>query len=344
MNRRALFVSLRGTALVALPVLLVAVWANVVGGGNARIGVTFLITLVLVYGLQTFIGDSGIVSFGHVAFMGVGAYAAALMTIPELQKQLIAPNLPSFILHAQLDFVESVAVAILVSAALAALVGLAFTRMREDALAMATIALLVMFNNAMEVSENYSGGPYGLYSIPQNVTPWIAAGFAIGAALIARLFREANAGRKLRASRENRLAAASLGANVVRLRFAAWVLSAALMGIGGALFAEYNLAFDPTAFYFDFTFLVLAMLVIGGPATVSGATLGAAIVTAANQLLLWLENGVDVAGVHISIGNGIGPIVVGLTILLILRRRPLGLIGGRELDEIVASRVARSRP
>jgi branched-chain amino acid transport system permease protein len=344
LTRRAFITSVRGTALLAVPLLLIAVWTDALAGATLqRVGVTFFLTLVLVLGLQTFIGDSGIVSFGQVAFMGLGAYTAALVTIPAVQKRAIGPSLPGFIQHMQLGLVESLALAAAVAAAAAALVGIVFTRMREDAFAMATIALLVIFFTTASVSQGYTGGEYGVYSIPQNVTPWIAAGFAIASALIARLFRESNAGRELRASREDRIAAASLGANVVQLRYVAWLLSATLMGIGGALFAEYNLAFDPSAFYFDLTFVILAMLVIGGPATVSGATLGAVVVTVADELLRRLENGTNVLGFHVTLGSGIGPIVIGLLILVILRQRPLGLLGVRELDEVIATVLARKR-
>ena len=70
-------------------------------------------------------------------------------------------------------------------------------------------------------------------------------------------------GLKLRASRADPVAAEALGANVVRLRYAGWILSGAIMGMGGAIWAQYNLAFDPKQFFFTQTFNILAMIVVG---------------------------------------------------------------------------------
>ena len=87
---------MRGTALLAVPLLLIALVAN---ASRARPtcawSSTSSIALVLVLSIQSFSGNSGIVSFGHVAFMGVGAYTAALLTIPPAIKEFILPDLPA---------------------------------------------------------------------------------------------------------------------------------------------------------------------------------------------------------------------------------------------------------
>lgn len=341
--RRATLLSLRGAAVLAVPLLLIAVWGTAASAEMERVIVTFFITLVLVYGLQVFSGNSGIISLGHVSFMGVGAYVAALLTIPAAIKGFNTPGLPGFIKEAELGLIPSVAAAALAAAIVALVIGLVLVRMRENALSMATIALLVIFFTVVEAAVKITHGPTGLYSIPATVTVWVAVAFAIGVALIAFLCKESPRGRQLRAVRDDELAAAALGVNVFRTRLWAWVLSAAIMGIGGALFAEYNLAFDPTSFYFDETFLILSVLVIGGSTTISGATVGAAVLAFVEEVLRRMESGEAVGPLHLTIGNGIQQIVVAVLILLILWLRPGGLMGGMELDARLLSRLPLRR-
>jgi branched-chain amino acid transport system permease protein len=159
-----------------------------------------------------------------------------------------------------------------------------------------------------------------------------------------RLFRESRSGLTLRASREDPLAAAALGVDVVRLRLGAWVLSGALMGCGGALWAQYNLAFGPRQFFFAQTFSILAMLVVGGIASVSGAVLGAAVVTVATEVLRRVEDGgADVGPVHLPAIQGLTPIAVALLILVVLRLRRDGLAGLSEIDDAVVRLRGRRR-
>src|SRR3990170_5174430 len=98
---RLLLHTLRGTGLAALPLLIVAVVADAVASpADLRVVVNFLIAPTLVLAIQSFSGNSGIVSFGHVGFMGVGAYVAALLTIPPETKKSILPDLPGFLADA----------------------------------------------------------------------------------------------------------------------------------------------------------------------------------------------------------------------------------------------------
>jgi len=117
-----------------------------------------------------------------------------------------------------------------------------------------------------------------------------------GAAL---LFRASPIGLALQGARDDPVAARSLGIRVVRVRLAGWALSALLMGGAGALWAQNSLAFGPDPFYFDRTFTLLSMLVIGSIASVSGAVAGAAIVVVAGELLRNVEEGIAVGPIEI---------------------------------------------
>ena len=221
-----------GTLVFAVPLALIAVLGNALASpADLRVIVNFMIALVLVLAIQSFSGNSGIVSFGHVGFMGVGAYVAALLTIPPTIKEDLAPSLPGFIADNTVPFVAGGTARRGSSGALvAAVVGLALTRMQEGAMAMATIGILVIFFVVFDNWEGVTRGATGLFGIPRSTTVWSALVFAVIAIAICRAFRESATGLELRASRTDSLAAEALGANVVRLRWWAWTLSGVIMG------------------------------------------------------------------------------------------------------------------
>ena len=334
--RRHLVRTGRGTALFAAPLVLIAVLGNALASpADLRVIVNFMIVLVLVLAIQSFSGNSGIVSFGHVGFMGVGAYVAALLTIPAAIKASLAPSLPGFIADNTVPFVPAVLLAALAGAIVATVIGLALTRMRENAMAMATIGVLVILFVVFDNWEGITRGATGLFGIPRSTTVWSALVFAVVTIAICRFFRESNPGLELRASRTDSLAAEALGSNVVRLRWWAWTLSGALMGMGGGLWAQYNIAFGPRQFFFAITFSLLAMLVVGGLGSVSGAVIGAFVITAVFEIMRRIEDRIDVPGIT--------QIVVALVILLVLYRRPNGLMGLSEADDVLARRFSRLR-
>jgi branched-chain amino acid transport system permease protein len=335
--RRAFAKAGRAAGLLGTPLVVVALVGSAFASpANERVIVNFFITLVLALSIQTFSGNSGIVSFGHVGFMGVGAYVAALATIPPAIKGLILPSLPGFLTDLHLGLVESVLVAAGVSACVAAILGAPLARMREGAMTMATISVLVIFFVIFDNWDEVTRGAQGLFGIPRNTTIWWAVGFAVLTIALARFFRESPVGTMLRASRADPVAAEALGANVVLLRWIAWPVSGFIMGMGGGLWAEYNVAFGPRQFFFSLTFALLAVLVVGGLGSVSGAVLGAVIVTAASEIMRRLE---DRTGI-----GGLANIAVSLMILLVLYRRPDGILGRSEMDDVLGRYLARWRP
>jgi branched-chain amino acid transport system permease protein len=334
--RALLLRTLRGTALFVVPLALIAVLGDQLASpADLRVIVNFMIALVLVIAIQSFSGNSGIVSFGHVGFMGVGAYVAAILTIPPEIKADILPALPSFLRDNTVSFAPAVLIAAAIGAVVAGAFGLVLTRMREGAMAMATIGVLFIFFVVFDNWDEATRGATGLYGVPASTTVYTALAFAAVALFVSRAFRESNSGLKLRASRTDSLAAEALGANVVRLRFGAWVLSGALMGMGGALWAQFNIAFGPRQFFFALTFNLLAMLVVGGMGSVSGAVVGAFTVTAVFELMRRGEERIDVPGLT--------QIVVALLILLVLYRRPNGLMGLSEVDEVITRKLRARR-
>lgn len=334
-----------GSVLLA-GLLTLVIWGVDAGGSptDKRVALTFLVNLVAVIGIQTFMGNSGVVTFGHVAFVGIGAYTSALLTTPPATKSLtsLIPDAPSFILKAELGFLPATLVAIAVVMVFAAVVGVVFVRMSGAAAAIATLSLLVIVRVVLGNWEQLTRGPKTFFGVPDYTTLWSALAWCAVAIFVARMFRESGLGLKLRASRTDELASQAVGVDIKRARYAAWVLSAGIAGVSGVLYAHLILAFAPQQFFFDLTFLLLVMAIVGG-ATVSGAVIGAAAITVATEFLRRQEGGFQIGPIHVEEAFGLTTLVIGLAVLITIIRRPEGLLGRWELDEWIGRGLGRLR-
>jgi branched-chain amino acid transport system permease protein len=333
-----------GSSVIA--VILVAGWVAIRTWGTpsaSRTYVVLLLNVMLVVSMQVFIGNSGIVSFGHVAFMGIGAYATALLTIPESLKASQLPDLPGFLATAQLSLVPAVIASAVLGAVLAAVLGGGLIRMTESTMAMATLALLVLAHTSFQNWNTFTRGSLGLAGIPVRTSIAVATIAAVGFVLVGRLYKESGTGLRLRASREDPLSAAAGGTNVVRTRYEGWILSAGLMGAAGSLWAQSVIAFNANQFYFATTFALLAMLVIGGRTSVTGAVTGAAIVTFVTDTLARVEQGVQIGPWELPRITGTVQFAIALLIIVMLIWRPEGLFDRWEIDDLIG-RLTPSAP
>ncbi len=315
---------------------------------SSRTYVVFLLNVMLVVSLQTFIGNSGIVSFGHVAFMGIGAYTTALVTILTAIKAAQLPELPSLLANAHLGLLPAVLMSALAASVVAAVFGGAIIRMTESTMAMATLALLVVVHTFFQNATTYTRGALGLAGVPVRTSIGVAAVGAILFVLVSRLYKESGPGLRLRASREDPLSSASVGTNVVRTRYGVWLLSAAMMGAAGSFWAQSLIAFNANQFYFSITFALLAMLVVGGRTSLTGAVAGAAIVTFLTDTLARVEQGVAIGPWHLPRITGTVQFVIALLIIATLILRPEGIFDRWEIDDLarrlppLARRVRRA--
>jgi branched-chain amino acid transport system permease protein len=334
-----------GSALIAMVLVVLTMLETALGSTSSnRTYVVFLVNVMLVLSIQAFIGNSGIVSFGHVAFMGIGAYTTALLTIPSAVKLAQLPDLPSTVANADVGLLPAITLSALAALVVAAIFGGAIIRMTESAMAMATLALLVIVHTTFQNATTFTRGSLGLAGIPVRTTAAIGAIGAIGFVLVARLYKESGPGLRLRATREDPLSAASVGTNVVRTRYASWLLSAAMMGAAGSLWAHSVIAFNANQFYFSITFSLLAMLVIGGRTSVTGAVAGAAIITFLADTLARVEQGVAIGPWELPRVTGTVQFVTALLIIITLILRPEGIFDRWELDDLLLRVFSRRRP
>jgi branched-chain amino acid transport system permease protein len=322
--------------LVPLALIAIAVLVGANGTPSFQGTVTLILcNLIVVLGLQVFVGNSGVYSFGQLGFATVGAYVAAFLTLPAAFALLQTPGLPHFIVDADLGPLLSTLIAAAVSGLLAIVVGLPLMRTSTLAIPISTFAFLIVVYNVVANWDRVTGGSSGLVSIP-TTTSVESAGLWAGAAVVLALgFKWSSSGYRLQATREDEVAARSIGINVMRERLIAFGISGVLCGIGGALAVHQSGVLNPTTFYFGATVTTMTMLVVGGARSVLGAVVGAIAIATVNEVLRGAENGVDLFGA-IAIGGapGLAAIGLGLILLATMIAMPDGLCGGREAGEL----------
>jgi branched-chain amino acid transport system permease protein len=325
---------LLGGLLLALPLVLLAVLFSQFGGASLqRIYTLFLINLIAVLGLGLFSGNSGILSFGHVAFIGLGAYLSGILTLPLDTKASTLPHLPAFLASIEWGLPPALIVTMIVVGLFGAVIGLPIARMGGAAAVIATLGLLMIVHGIIIGASDFTRGSNAFLGVPRLTGIWTALAVAVPILLAARAFRDSKTGGQLRASREDETAARAIGVNVVKRRLLAWTLSAGIAAAAGVLLAHFLGAFSPSKFYFDDTLTLLTMLIVGGMTTVSGAVLGTVAVTLTIEILRRVESGIDLFGYQTPEIFGVTEAGLCLLILFVMYKRPAGLFGRLELGE-----------
>lgn len=324
--------------LIAL-VAAVVVFGTTLSGGNQRVITDALVKLVIVVGMYIFIGNSGVLSFGHIAFLGLGAYTAAWLTIAPATKASLMPGLPSLLIAAEVSPPVAVVAGGLLAAAVALLVGLPLTRLAGIAASIGTFAMLVVFYVLFANWTGVTGGQGSLYGLPIFTNLVTAGALAAIAILIAALHKASPSGFRLRGSREDPIAAQSCGIDIRRERLVAFVLSAFVVGMAGAMHAYFLQVVVANEFYLKLTFITVAMIVIGGTRSLTGAVAGTALVAVVSELLRRTERGIDLGGFVIGGRPGLQEVGLAVVMLLVLLFRRQGIVGSWEIGFPVRSRA-----
>jgi branched-chain amino acid transport system permease protein len=321
------------SGLVA-PVLLLAL-VGFVGTFTSR-SVQFqfrfaLVMAAIVIALYVFVGNSGVVSFGHVSFVAVGGFAAGLTTVPEALKLSLSPDLFPVIAGAEVGNALSLVIAAAVGGVFALIVGVPLMRLSGLSAGIATFAVLVITNNVLRNWEAIGPGARTLSLVPETTSVLQATIGVIAAAVLAFLYQRSRFGRVLRASSDDPAAAQGAGVDIYRQRLLAFTLSGALAGFAGGLLVHLLGSITTQQVYLDLAFLTLAMLVIGGVRSLWGAVVGALLVSGVNSLLLTAERGLNLGVTEVTVPTGTRLVTLGAVMALILLFRPRGVTGGREL-------------
>ncbi len=325
-----------GLEALALAGLLCAVsliaWLTF-GLSGQRLMTLFCVNLCGVLAFQLFSGNSGVVSFGHTAFMGVGAYVSAWLTMPATILKTALPNMPQWLAGHELALPVSLLLVLCVGFALAAISGLPIARLGGASASIATLGFLIIIYSILAAARDYTRGNQAFYGVPRVTDIVVSLTFACLFVVAARLYRESRYGLMLRAARDNETAAVAVGINPQRMRYIAWIISGGMAAVAGALYGHMLGAFTPKDFYFHLAFTYVAMLIVGGMGTVTGAVLGVGMVMFLQEFLQEFERGFDLGPIHIPEIFGLPIVGVSLAMLFVLWLRPSGLMGVNEFAQ-----------
>jgi len=324
------------------------------GGGSARelLVTQMLINAILVLGLQVYIGNTGVLSFGHMGFAAIGGYAVALLAISPMMKNLIIPDAPLGIADIEMGPLSATAVALVIVLVIAFVVGMGLIRsVRYAGAVAATMITLALLFLVREAATNFvtltAGNRSGLAFGPGQglqTRSWIFAGL-IFAAVVARMFRESRLGRLAQATRDDDLAARAMGVNPAIPHMVSLLLSMVLITVGASLRVLSLGSMTPNFFFFNFTLLTLAMLIVGGRGSVTGSLVGVALITAGNELTRFLSSdAVTAPGLGWILKPGLSLLFLGSAMLGFMIFRPQGLLGDREVEDRLRRRIREAVP
>lgn len=316
------------------PSLLVVAFAlasNLLNAASQRQMRSVIVTAVTVVALYVFVGNSGVISFGHISFVAVGAFAAGVATAPADVKPTTFPKLLPFLANLEIGNVESLLVAAAVGGVMAFVVGIPLMRLSGLSAGIATFAVLIITNNIIRNWEAIGPGAKTLSLIPQT-TGFLQGTIGLLIVMsIAYLYQNSRWGRRLRATREDPAAAQSIGIDVHRERLWAFTLSGMLAGLAGGLLVHLLGSITTGQVYLDLTFITLAMLVIGGIGSLWGAVLGALTIATLNAVLAEATRGIGIGSFDVEIPGGTRLLTLGTVMLVVVLFLPNGLTRSREL-------------
>jgi branched-chain amino acid transport system permease protein len=247
-----------------------------------------------------------------------------------MQKAVTLPSLPKFFAALHFHWLTGMLIVALAAALFALIAGYPLMRLKGIEAAVGTFALTVIVYTVAGEWKSFTTGKTSI-NVPRTTDFEKALIFAIIVIVCAWIYQRSRFCLRLRAAREDEDAARSLGIYIKRERLIAFVLSGFLYGIGGALYGHFLGSFFPGAFWLSITFLPIAMLIIGGVKSLSGAIIGAISVCAISEILRFFENGVAFGTFTIKGPANLREMGLGLLLLLIMILRPRGITDGKEI-------------
>ena len=268
------------------------------------------INSITVIGLDLLMGYTGQISLGHAAFYGLGAYVSGILSVRYGWPVL-----------------AELAVALIIVAAIAFVIGIPSLKLHGNYLAMATLGFGIIVYIVFQEMDFLTGGPSGLVGIgPMSIFGvsfesdrayyLLVCGFLLAALILSINVVRSRVGRALRAIHGSEVAASVLGVDIARFKVGIFVLSALYAATAGWLYAHYIGFISPSSFGFLFSIKLVTMVVIGSLGSIWGAVFGAALLTSLPEFLTFFENYENA--------------LFGLILLVVMIFMPRGLLRGVE--------------
>jgi branched-chain amino acid transport system permease protein len=312
-----------------------------------------VIYAIFTLGLNVHWGYTGLFNIGIAGFFALGAYTSALLTTASpdplmFEDYIFGGDLPARLgfwnLGIDLWFFVALIGAALICGIVALFIGFLTLRLKEDYLAIATLGIAESVRVIFLNEKWLANGSKGLYRIPkflgELVSPQMYDYLYLGVVVVILivLYIAVNRtikspwGRVLKAIREDETTTEASGKNVFNFKLQSFIFGAAIMGVGGALYAHNVRFVDPVTFDpLLATFIIWAMLMVGGSGNNRGAILGALVVWA-----IW--TGTQFLPGFLSDPN-LRYVMIGVLILAVILLRPGGILG----EERVVSRLSEKQ-
>jgi branched-chain amino acid transport system permease protein len=257
--------------------------------------VLVFINIILAISLNLVTGFTGQLSLGHAAFMGIGAYTSAILTL-----KASIPFLPALLLGGILAAIFGV------------IIGIPTLRLKGDYLAIATLGFGEILK-IIELNLKITGGTVGLRGIRQETNIWVVSVAVVITIFIIYRIMKSRVGRSFIAIREDEVAAEAMGIDTAKYKVLAFAVAAFFAGIAGGLFAHFYRYINPNSFGFSRSIEILSMVVLGGMGKISGSIVGAAVLTAAPELLRSI--------------SAYRQLIYGILLVVMMIVRPEGILG-----------------
>jgi branched-chain amino acid transport system permease protein len=267
------------------------------------------INIILSVSLALLNGFTGLFTMGHAGFMAIGAYISASIVT------FLLPNAPFIV-----QLIAGALAAGTCAALIGAFIGMSCLRLAGDYLGMVTLGFGEIIRIVL-LNIDAIGGARGMTDIPVFMNLGSVFLLTILTVLMIKRIRDGRLGRAMLAIKENEMAANMMGINPLSIKLKAFVISSFLAGMAGSFFAHSEGYLSTQTFTFAKSFEVIAMNVVGGLGSLSGAILGAGILTVLPEALRKVQ---DLTGIDIRM------VIYALTMVLIMILRPQGLMGNRE--------------
>lgn len=284
---------------------------------------THLLILIAIYSilsvsLNLVVGYTGLLSVTHAAFYGLGAYATAIMMTQY-----------------GVGFFSSMAAGIIIAGGMAFLIGMTLSKFKGDYYALVSFGFNIIMFSIFLNWQQLTRGPLGIPGIGKPVLFGIL--FASNAAFlglaiilcvciyaISYFITNSSFGRALKAIREDEQAASVFGYRAPRFKLVIFMIGAMMASVAGSLFASYISFIDPSTFTLNESVFILAIIILGGLASLRGSFLGAAC-------LILLPEALRFVGFPSEVAAQMRQVVYGLILIILMMYRPQGLIGEYKL-------------
>jgi len=290
-------------------------------------------------------GFLGLFSLGHAGFMAIGAYTVALLTTPPMAKQLnyyLDPIVP-WLAETEWSFLPAILLGGVLAAIAGLLIGAPVLRLRDDYLAIATLGFAEIIRIVFTNLQSVTNGSLGLKGLPEieigipltGITLNLSACIWITAILtILFMVRLVNGsyGKAFKAIREDEIAAEAMGINIFKHKLLAFVIASFFAGVGGAFLGNIMGTVDPLMFRFLLTYNIVLIVVFGGIGSLTGGVLAAIVITAAMELLRFLDSSFHMGPLAVSGIPGLRMVVFSLLLMFIIIFKPRGIMGVREFS------------